>query len=37
MKKVGVKIKGIVPLLQNRFVGEEEESASQRTGVVDYF
>lgn len=35
MKKVEVKIKGIVPLLQNRFVGEEDESASQRTGVVD--
>ena len=36
MKKVKVKIKGIVPLLQNRFVGEEEESASQRTGVIDH-
>lgn len=34
MKKVNVKIKGIVPLLQNRFVGEEE-AASQRTGVID--
>lgn len=34
MKKVNVKIKGIAPLLQNRFVGEEE-SVSERTGVVD--
>jgi hypothetical protein len=34
MKKVNVKIKGSVPLLQNRFVGEEE-SASERTGVID--
>lgn len=35
MRKVNVKIKGIVPLLQNRFVGEEE-SASERTGVIDH-
>jgi hypothetical protein len=36
MKKVEVKIKGVVPLLQNRFVGEVEESASQKSGVVDH-
>jgi hypothetical protein len=36
MKKVNIKIKGIVPLLQNRFVGEIEENSSQRSGVVDY-
>lgn len=35
MKSINVKIKGIVPLLQNRFIGEVEESASQRSGVVD--
>ena len=35
MKKVKVKIRGIVPLLQNRFVGEEEETASERIGVIE--
>lgn len=35
MKSINIKIKGIVPLLQNRFVGEEDENAAERTGVID--